>query len=375
MGTTVPLNTSYYDYSPEYDSQYDVPCNLDETPAVLLAQTYLYSFICACGLLGNTLVIVTYMFYKKTKTMTDIYLFNVVVADLLFIVALPFIAYNERRDWPMGVAACKGLRAAYSVNLYSCMLLLACISCDRYAAIVRARRYFGAEPTRMLKCGRLVCTAVWVAAAALSLPTLVYTDLVQEEDQSPGEGEALETAVVTCQLFFQQDDTAKLMKILVPSLQITFGFLLPLLVMNVCYCSVVCALLRAQSSRRHKAIRVVLAVVAVFVLCHLPYNVALMHHTLSLFQQRGCEAERAKLRALAVSRSVAYLHCCLNPVLYAFVGVKFRGHFRQIVVDLGSVSKKYICSCRPSRQPSDAYAQPRVSSDGVVTTIVPSFSA
>lgn len=367
------LDTSYYNYTTTatYDYEDDL-CDLGEAPEVLLAQTYLYSFICACGLLGNALVIITYMFYKKTKTMTDIYLFNVAVADLVFVAALPFIAYNEKRGWPMGAAACKGLRATYSVNLYSCMLLLACISCDRYIAIVRARRYFGVEPVRILRCGRLVCAIVWVAATALSIPTLVYVDLVQEVDLDIGEAESV---VTSCQLSFQQDDTAKLMKILVPSLQITFGFLLPLLVMTVCYCSVMRALLKTQSSRRHKAIRVVLAVVVVFILCHMPYNVVLTHHTLSLFQLRSCEAERAKLLALGVSRSVAYLHCCLNPILYAFVGVKFRGHFCQIVVDIGCVSKKYICTCRPLRRLSDAFVSTRVSSDGVVITTVPSFSA
>lgn len=356
------MNTStFYEYE-------DDLCDIGETPEALLVQSYLYSFICACGLLGNVLVVITYIFYKKTKTMTDIYLFNVAVADLVLVVALPFIAYNERRGWPMGGAVCKGLRAAYSVNLYSCMLLLACISADRYVAIVQARRYFGAEPARTLRYGRLVCSIVWATAAALSVPTLVYVDRVQEVDPHTGEGETF------CQLFFERDDTAKLMKILVPSLQITFGFLLPLLVMIVCYCSVLRALMKAHSSRRNKAVRVVLAVVVVFILCHMPYNVVLTLHTLSLFKLRSCEAERAKLLALSVSRSVAYLHCCLNPVLYAFVGVKFRGHFRQIVMDLGCVSKKYICRCRPLRRPSDTVVPVRMSSDGVVTTTVPSFS-
>lgn len=355
-------------------NDYEDPCDLGETEAALLAHIYFYSFICGCGLLGNALVIITYVFYKKTKTMTDVYLFNVSVADLLFVVALPFIAYNEQHGWPMGAAACKGLRAAYSVNLYSCMLLLACISFDRYVAIVQARRYFGAEPVRIRRCGCLVCAVVWGAAAALSVPTLAFVDLVQEEDLRLGDEEGAGT-VTTCQLVFQEDNEAKLMKVLVPSLQITFGFLLPLLVMIVCYCSVLRVLLRAQSSGRHKAIRVVLAVVVVFILCHLPYNVVLTHHTLSLFKQRSCEAEQAMLLARTVSRGVAYLHCCLNPVLYAFVGVKFRGHFRQIVVDLGCVGKKYLCSCRPLRHPSDTFGPGRVSSDGVVTTTVPSFSA
>lgn len=358
------LPTSDYDY---YTSDYsdDNLCDLDLTPEAVLTQTYFHSFICAFGLIGNVLVIITYMFYKNTKTMTDVYLFNVALADLIFVVALPFIIYNEQHSWLMGSVACKTLRAAYSINLYSGMLLLACVSCDRYIAIVQARRYFGAKPSRTLTYSRLMCTAVWVLAVVLSLPTLIYTNLFEELKLGTF------SSTVKCQLSFQQDETAMLIKVLVPSFQIVFGFLLPLLVMAFCYRSIVCTLLRTQSSQRHKAIRVVLAVVAVFILCHLPYNVTLLNHTLSLFKQRSCKVEQIKLHILTISRSVAYLHCCLNPFLYAFIGVKFRSHFRQIILDLWYFSKKYLTSVRLSHVTSDISNPAQMSTDSTV----PSFSA
>ncbi|XP_063765287.1 C-C chemokine receptor type 6-like [Eleginops maclovinus] len=288
-----------------------VPCNLDPNPVEVLTQTYIHSIICAFGLIGNTLVIGTYIFYKRAKTMTDVYLFNVAVADLIFVLSLPLIIYNEHNGWAMGRVACKMLRSAYSINLYSGMFLLACISADRYVAIVQARRSFGARSCALLY-SRLICSAVWVLAVALTLPTLIYT----ERDEEPNHGQD-EPVSVTCQLFFSKNETAKLIKVVVPSLQMAIGFLLPLLVMVFCYSCIVCTLLRAQSSQRHKAVRVVLAVVAVFIICHLPYNVALLKHTLSLFKQRSCDLEKIKLQVLAISRSVAYLHCCLNPILYA----------------------------------------------------------
>ena len=143
--------------------------------------------------------------------------------------------------------------------------------------------------------------------------------------------------------------------------------------MVFCYSSIVVTLLRAQSSQRHKAVRVILAVVVVFILCHLPYNVTLLNHTLSLFKQRSCAAEKVKLQVLAIFRSVAYLHCCLNPILYAFVGVKFRNHFRQIMCDLWCFSKKYIYSARSSRVTSEICVSGRMSSDG--SNNMTSFSA
>ncbi|KAI9540974.1 hypothetical protein NQZ68_035261 [Dissostichus eleginoides] len=335
------------------------PCNLDPNPVDVLTETYIHSIICASGLIGNTLVIATYMFYKRAKTMTDVYLFNVAVADLIFVLALPLIIYNERNSWAMGPVACKVLRSAYSINLYSGMLLLACVSGDRYVAIVQARRSFGAR-SHALIYSRLICSAVWVLAVALTLPTLLYTKHFEEFNVYAAD----EPVSVICQLSFDESETAKLIKVVVPTLQMAIGFLLPLLVMVFCYSCIMGTLLRAQSSQRHKAVRVVLAVVVVFIVCHLPYNAALLNHTLSLFTERSCKLEKIKLKVLAIFRSVAYLHCCLNPILYAFIGVKFRSHFRQIMVDLWCFSKKYIYSARTSHATSDIFISGRVSSEG-----------
>ncbi|XP_044231277.1 C-C chemokine receptor type 6 [Thunnus albacares] len=360
--------TPEYEFCTEVydDSSDEAPCNLDPNPAEVITQTYIHSVICAFGLIGNALVIVTYLFYKRTKTMTDVYLFNVALADLIFVVALPFIIYNEQHSWLMGSVACKMLRSAYSVNLYSGMLLLACISGDRYIAIVQARRSFGAR-SRTLIYSRLISSTVWVFAGALTLPTLIYTERFEEQNLGN------ETVTVMCQLSFSKNETAKLMKVMVPSLQMAIGFLLPLVIMMFCYSSIVCTLLRTQNSKRHKAVRVVLAVVVVFIICHLPYNVTLLNHTLSLFKVRLCEAERIKLQVLSISRSVAYLHCCLNPILYAFIGVKFRNHFRQIIVDLWCFSRRYIHSSRTSRATSDFCISGLKSSDG--SNNMSSFSA
>ncbi|KAM4542817.1 C-C chemokine receptor type 6 [Odontesthes bonariensis] len=340
------VNTDY-DISWPTDVPDEGPCNIYPNPVEVLTQAYIHALICAFGLIGNILVIVTHIFYKRTKTMTDVYLFNVAVADLIFVMALPLIIYNEQNSWVMGSVACKILRSVYSINLYSGMLLLACISGDRYVAIVLARRSFGSR-SKTLTYSHLICSAVWVFAVVLTLPTLIYTELLKEDDlRGP------ESFTVTCQLSFNMGDTAKLVKLMVPSLQMAVGFLLPFLVMVFCYSCIVCALLRAQNSQRHKAIRVVLAVVVVFIMCHLPYNVSLLIHVMSLFKERSCLSEKIIFQVLAISRSVAYLHCCLNPILYAFIGVKFRSHFRQIISDLWCFSKKYIYSARSSRGTSD----------------------
>lgn len=148
------------------------PCPLSSNHSVeLVVGPYIHSIICILGFFGNILVIITYAFYKRSKSMTDVYLLNVAIADLLFVVVLPLIVYNELSSWVMGEVACKLLRGAYSVNLYSGMLLLACISTDRYIAIVQARRSF---QLRSLPYSRIICAIVWVFAILLSVPTFYF---------------------------------------------------------------------------------------------------------------------------------------------------------------------------------------------------------
>lgn len=333
---------SYLDEDSSYEDDYNdeaVPCNLtgynkDE----VTIQTYIYSLICALGLVGNVLVLVTYAFYRKAKTMTDIFLVNVALADLLFVVALPLIIYNERYSWSMGTWACKLLRAAYSINVYSSTLLLACISGDRYISIVKATRSVRIQSQARVY-SRLICVVIWLLAFILSSPTFIYYQMKQNE----------------CINIFEIDQTAMLMKILIPSMQMLIGFLLPLMVMIFCYSWTIATLLKAKTFHKHKAVRVVLAVVSVFVLCHLPYNVALLVYISKLFSERLCKEEQLTLMTLSISRSIAYLHCCLNPILYAFIGVKFRSHFIQILQDLRCLGKRYIYSGRSSQQTSDLY--------------------
>ncbi|TMS12245.1 hypothetical protein E3U43_017203 [Larimichthys crocea] len=362
-------NETYFDMNCTGDDCPPEPCPLQNNQSVeLVVGPYVHSIICILGFVGNSLVIVTYAFYKRTKSMTDVYLLNVAIADLLFVVSLPLIVYNELSSWSMGLVACKLLRGSYSVNLYSGMLLLACISTDRYIAIVQARRSFR---LRSLTYSRLICFIVWVSAILLSVPTFCFytlykpahSDVVYIDEDEKKMAQSSSPSQDVCELKFTDSNMALNTKVAIPSVQLALGFFLPLVVMVCCYTSIIVTLLRAKNFQRHKAVRVVLAVVAVFIACHMPYNMALLYDTATMFREQKCQQVDTLQVAKTVTQTIAYLHCCLNPVLYAFVGVKFRNHFRRIFQDLWCLGKKYIAPQRLSRT-VESYASTRRSVDG-----------
>lgn len=93
--------------------------------------------------------------------------------------------------------------------------------------------------------------------------------------------------------------------------------------------------MHAQNSKRHRAIRVIIAVVLVFLACQIPHNVVLLVTAANLGKvNRSCHSEKLMRYTESLTEVLAFLHCCLNPVLYAFIGQKFRNYFLKIMKDL-----------------------------------------
>ena len=127
------------------------------------------------GTVGNVLVVL--VTGNRLKTMTDVYLLNLAVADLLFLATLPFWAVNASQGWVFGshaVGLCKAVVVVYKLNIFSSMLLLACISVDRYVAIVQVTRAHNLCRERRMLYSRVACLAVWLLSSLLAVPEMLF---------------------------------------------------------------------------------------------------------------------------------------------------------------------------------------------------------
>lgn len=78
----------------------------DKTSSIVI--TFVYFMVCAVGLCGNALVIYVILRYAKMKTVTNIYILNLAVADVLCMMSLPFIALQLTLvHWPFGEVLCR----------------------------------------------------------------------------------------------------------------------------------------------------------------------------------------------------------------------------------------------------------------------------
>ncbi|XP_076871689.1 C-C chemokine receptor type 7 [Brachyhypopomus gauderio] len=289
-----------------------------------------YSVICFLALVGNFLVILTYMYFNRIKTMTDIFLLNLAVADLLFALSLPFWVSSFISTWQLGLPLCKAMHAIYKISFFSGMLLLTCISVDRYFSITKAVSAHRCR-SNAVHYGRASSLVAWVMAMLFSLPEIIYSNVNSNQTCVPyGSGQ-------------------EHLRVSVQVSQMVLGFMLPAIVMVFCYSCIIKTLVQARSFERNKALKVIFAVVVVFVASQLPYNVVM---GLSTSASTNCDYDNGLLYAMDMSRSVAFLRCCVNPFLYAFVGVKFRHDLLKLMKDLGCISQKHIIYMRGKRKSS-----------------------
>ncbi|XP_076023925.1 C-X-C chemokine receptor type 1 [Genypterus blacodes] len=325
-------DTNYY---PTSDEELFSPCSEDVPGLSSLALMITYIIVFVFSMLGNSVVVFVVCDMKKSRASTDIYLMNLAMADILFCLTLPFWAIYVHSGWVFGNFMCKFLSAVQESSIYGGVFLLVCISIDRYFAIVRATRTL----TSHHRLVRLVCGGVWLVASVLSLPVAI-----QRESIPPRE----EGGQMICYENLTGESSAH-WRVGIRFLRHTLGFFLPLLVMAFCYGWTVVTLFHTRTQQKHKAMRVILAVVLAFLLCWLPHNIIVLIDTLMRGGTLGfgtCEVRGRVGLALHVTQVFAFAHCAVNPVLYAFIGQKFRNQLLSALCKHGLISKKLFVAYR-----------------------------
>ncbi|XP_038154863.1 C-X-C chemokine receptor type 2-like [Cyprinodon tularosa] len=316
MSITYTFEGDFSDYNETYLLDLNpktfecIPKPLEPTAALVSSLILIANFLLAIP--GNLLVGWVISSSRRVLTSSDVYLFHLTVADGLMAVTLPFFAVALVKGWLFGDFMCKFLNLIIEANFYTSIIFLACISVDRYLVIVHANE---SHWSKKKECSRILCAAVWALGWALALPAL-FNDAVKFNDDS-------ERFICT-----ESFDVGSITswKLATGGFRHIFGFLIPLAVMIACYSITVVRLLNTRGFQKHRAMRVIIAVVIAFLLCWGPYHITMMIDTLMRADMIpfGCGMRRSVTLALNITNTIALLHSSINPFLYAFVGEKFR---------------------------------------------------
>ncbi|XP_034033618.1 2-oxoglutarate receptor 1-like [Thalassophryne amazonica] len=289
----------------------------------LMARYYLpvcYSIIFIVGLVGNITSISIYLTKLRPWKSSGIIMVNLALTDLLYILSMPFLIfyYSNGDSWTLGKFMCLFVRFWFHFHLYGSVLFLTCLAVFRFVVVIKP---LSAAQMEHKVWGISACVAVWVIAAAEITPMLTMINLEKYNNK---------TYCIDFASTVKYADDVWWYNLLLTVL----GFLLPLVVVFICYIRLVKHLLKGpytSSPYRIRARRVIVLILVVFVLCFLPYHIL---RALRIEMRRSldtpCMLERVVHTAYIISRPLAGFNIFFNLALYTLSGDNFRRAFLSI---------------------------------------------
>lgn len=284
-------------------------------PAFLYVLSVLYIFIFLVGLAANALVVWVNLRSGWTHYETHLYVLNLAMADLCVVGTLPIWVTSLLwgGHWPFGEAVCKLTHLVFSVNLFSSIFFLTCMSVDRYLSITH---FADAPDSRKKKVARrLICVLVWLLALVASVPDTYFLQVVKSTHYNGA----------VCRPVYPSHNPREWMV----GIQLSFivlGFAIPFPVIAIFYLLLAAAIPPSSDQERRVSRRIILTYIVVFLVCWLPFHGILLLDTFSLLNVLpfSCSLENFLDMALHLTQCFSLVHCCINPILYNFLNRNYR---------------------------------------------------
>ncbi|KAM3923148.1 free fatty acid receptor 3-like [Leptodactylus fuscus] len=282
------------------------------------------------GLPSNLLVF--YIFFKKARsrlTPNLIYMINLCVSDLVFILFLPIkIMETFRGNWTLPGILCPLYNFVHFSTIYASALFLTAVSVGRYLSVAFPIKY---KIYKKPRYSFLICISLWTIVFAHVLFIFVL------KTSQNGYLEMFLTKIDDDKMVCYENFTEEQLDLIVP-VRLEYSivlFFVPLAITTFCYTRCIQILMRCCMHVRHKkrAARVAVTTLTVFIVCFAPYNIS---HVVGFIQHKSVSWRKA---ALLPSTCNAFL----DPLIFYFLSSSEDQGFYQA---WKSLQEKYSLSKR-----------------------------
>ncbi|XP_069853530.1 probable G-protein coupled receptor 132 [Dipodomys merriami] len=275
------------------------PMPFEDTRMLLVVA---YSVVCALGLPANCLTGWLTLLQVLQGSVLSVYLFCLALCELLYISTLPFwvIYIHNQHRWTLGPWACKVTAYIFFCNIYTSILLLCCVSCDRFAAVVYALESRG---LRHQRTAAFICGSVFLLVGLVHSPVFqmeLVRDSCFEPPQMNGRIAAFHYA------------------------RFTVGFALPFGIISFTNHRIFRSVKLSEglsAAQKAKVKHLAIAVVAIFLVCFSPYHMVLLVRAAAFSFHRGdrdalCALEGSLYTVTMVFLCLSTVNSVADPVIY-----------------------------------------------------------
>nr|XP_044990035.1 proteinase-activated receptor 2 isoform X2 [Jaculus jaculus] len=311
MGTAPPISGRGVTVEPGFSvDEFSTTVLTGKLTTVFLPVIYTIVFV--IGLPSNGMALWVFLFRTKKKHPAVIYMGNLALADLLSVIWFPLkIAYHlHGNDWTYGNTLCKVLISFFYGNMYCSILFMTCLSVQRYWVIVNPM----VHPRKQTHIAVGVSLGIWLLITLVTVPLYVMKQTIYIPALN----------ITTCHDVLPEHVLVGDMFNYFLSLAIGV-FLFPALLTASAYVLMIrtlrsSAMDKHSEKKRQRAIRLIVTVLAMYLICFTPSNLLLVVHYF-LIRSRG----QSHVYALyIVALCLSTLNSCLDPFVYYFVSQDFR---------------------------------------------------
>lgn len=270
-----------------------------------------YGIVFVFGFILNIFALYIFIFRIRPWKVVNIFMFNLALSDLLYVLSLPLLAYyySKANDWPFTEPLCKIVRFLFYTSLYCSILFLLCISIYRFLAVCYPMQFL---LWGHIRYARIASVCIWLVVVAMQSPILYFVST------SVSDGSTVCHDTSSIELFdnFVVYSTVNLVTL----------FCVPFTILIVCNCYMIYVLIKptmsaTQTSKsKRKSIKMIITVMLVFIICFLPFHVT---RTFYYYYRKvdvvPCPVLEAVNVAYKSTRPLASVNSCIDPILYFLV--------------------------------------------------------
>lgn len=338
----IEINDTNDTYEDDYPDESCQKANVLQFRATVTPIVFTIVVLFSC--VGNALVLWVLVKYENLKSLTNTFLLNLALSDLIFTFGLPFWAYYYMYGWTFGDVACKAVNFVFYTGYYSSLIFVTVLTVHRYVAVVHPMSVLLTR--KSLHC-YVASVVIWVCSLGVAFPYSHFQRVSDPGDEMNDEiysTDSIKDVFQQCE--FDQQINWKLTG---TYLQNVF-FISAFIVISFCYAEILWRLHRPTSHTRAKTVWLILCIVVFFFLGWGPYNVAIFLDSLiswGISPFNDCDVSTSIDYMMHISRMVAFSHCCLNPLFYVFMGIKFRNHLKKMLWTV----------CKKGREPQNRHSR------------------
>lgn len=162
----------FQNFTMQNESMQYVTCPSIHNPMGNVIAIILYLVVCIVGSFGNSLVIYVVLRFSKMQTVTNRYILNLAIADIAFLIGIPFLLTTMYlNEWVFGPFLCKLYMISTSITQFTSSIFLLIMSADRFIAVCHP---ISSPRFRTPLVSKIVSLIAWGMSALIMLPVMFF---------------------------------------------------------------------------------------------------------------------------------------------------------------------------------------------------------